>query len=281
MNNENDNNLQVNYIQNQSIDSIDDDFQPTWKYINFNSNTNKIGVINTKVNLTKKDTKMSSNVEEENESLNNNNNINENISSNILDIHSPLSDNHISDRKTRNNNTEEKLHSPKGMLSMSNNNISSFEAYDNNYPKKITLTEVNENKKIKEEEILRLKISEESISSNEKKKKRKLNEISKKKKRKKIIFLEEKKKYQTSKKSIFNGDEKEEKKEDEKFLRKDKNGVPICKKNKKKVKISFERPFEIVTPIESYKEYNLLVDLPKYTNLLGNNYCECQCCSLF
>ena len=51
--------------------------------------------------------------------------------------------------------------------------------------------------------------------------------------------------------------------------------------NKRKVKISFERPFEIITPIESYKKYNILLGMPRDENFMNGKLGECQCCSLF
>ena len=74
MNNKNDDNIQVNFLENNSIDSIDDDFQTSGKYLEFNSDTNRIEAINPKVNLAKKNTKISSNNDEdvENEIINNN-----------------------------------------------------------------------------------------------------------------------------------------------------------------------------------------------------------------
>lgn len=264
MNNENNDNLHMNYIENKSIDSIDDDFQASGKYLTFNQNTNKIGIINPKVDITKKNTKMSSNLDEDGDiiwgggSENNYININENKLLNIIDINNiPNSDNNLSAKKSRNNDVEEKLNIP-------NNKLTSCE---------------NENNGIKDEDILKLKETEESINSKRKKEKKKLNEISKKKKKKKkIILLEEKNKYNINIKKNIHETEIKEEKEDKKIIRKDINGTPICKKNKKKVKISFERPFENVIPIESYKKYNVLVGIEK-ENFVGNS--ECQCCSLF
>ena len=74
MNNKNEDNIKVNFIENNSIDSIDDDFQTSGKYLEFNSDTNRIETVNPKVNLAKKNTKISSNNDEdgENENINNN-----------------------------------------------------------------------------------------------------------------------------------------------------------------------------------------------------------------
>ena len=275
MNNEKDEDLYLNYIQNNSIDSIEDDFMTSGKYLTYNSNTNKLGIIDMKVNITKKDTKMSSNDEKDGES---DNNIKENKSTNILDLHIPLSDNNLEAKKSRNYNNEEKLNFPNSVINMSNPNFNSNEDINNNL-NKLTDYENNESRKRKNNEILLLKVTEESINSNEKRKNKQLNEISKgKKKRKKLLLFEEKNKYKTSKKHLY---EVEEQKKEEIILRKDKNGVPICKKNKKKVKINFKRPFENIIPVESYKKYNELVGMPKFDNLVGSKNIECQCCSLF
>ena len=66
--------VQLNYIDNNSIDSIDD-FQTSAKYITFNPVTNSLGIVNPKVNLVKKNTRISSNNYDENESENNLNEI--------------------------------------------------------------------------------------------------------------------------------------------------------------------------------------------------------------
>ena len=80
--------VQLNYIDNNSIDSIDD-FQTSAKYITFNPVTNSLGIVNPKVNLVKKNTRISSNNDDENESENNLNEISENKASNIIHIHPP------------------------------------------------------------------------------------------------------------------------------------------------------------------------------------------------
>ena len=67
--NENDFDLRLNYVDNY-MDSEDDDFQTSGKYLTFNKNTNRLGEINSNVNLAKKNTKMSSNIEEDGETEN-------------------------------------------------------------------------------------------------------------------------------------------------------------------------------------------------------------------
>ena len=69
----NDFKFQVNYLDNNSQDSMDDDFQTSGKYLTFNPYTNRLGTENKIVNLAKKNTKMSSNIDEDNESDNMNN----------------------------------------------------------------------------------------------------------------------------------------------------------------------------------------------------------------
>jgi hypothetical protein len=277
MNNENDFNIKINYIDNNSLDSLDDDFQTSGKYLTFNANTNGIGMINPKVNIDKKNTKISSNNDEDVETENNVNN-NENKPSNILEINIPISENNKFSSKSRNENLEDRYYSHNSVVDMSKYKVGSFDDNSSNNNKKFNNSE---NKKLKDDEILHLKVTEESVNSNGMKKSKKLSPISKhKNKKKKLLFLEEKNKYKSPKKSLFEDERKEEKKEEEKVYRKDKNGVPICKKNKKKVKISFERPFEIITPIESYKKYNILLGMPKDENF-NEKLGECQCCSLF
>ena len=99
-------------------------------------------------------------------------------------------------------------------------------------------------------------------------------------KKKRKVFMEQKQKIRGKRGSIYALEPKEEIKEEEKIYRRDKYGTPICKKNKKKVKVTFEENFEIVTPIESFKKYNATIGIPKgekYINRLEN----CQCCLLF
>ena len=278
MNNEDDYNININYIDNNRLDSIDDDFQTSGKYLTFNTKTNGIGMVNPKVNITKKNTKISSNNDEDMDTENNVNN-NENKSSNILEINIPISENNKSSRKSRNASLEDKYYSHNSIIDMEKYKVGTFDENGSNYNKKFNNSE---NKKIKSDDILHLKATEESINSNGKRHNKKLSPISKgKSKRKKLLFLEEKNKYKSNKKSLFEEEVKEDKKEDEKVYRRDKNGVPICKKNKRKVKISFERPFEIITPIESYKKYNILLGMPRDENFMNGKLGECQCCSLF
>ena len=98
------------------------------------------------------------------------------------------------------------------------------------------------------------------------------------KKRRKLV-LEEKQKSKGRRRSIYAMEHKEEAKNEDKKIRKDKNGTEICKKNKKKVKISFDKQFVNIIPIESFKKYNVMVGLPKGENYY-NGRDDCQCCSI-
>ena len=70
------------------------------------------------------------------------------------------------------------------------------------------------------------------------------------------------------------------KKEPEKPVRKDKNGTEINKKNKKKVKITFNTPFEDVEYIESFKKFNVVYGIPK-NDYLPSQQDKCQCCQIW
>ena len=284
---DNDSHIQLNYIDNDSIDSLDD-FQTSTKYITYNPSTNRLGIVNPKVNIDKKNTRMSSNNDEDNESDNNINDIHENKSSNNIHIHPAIKD----DLKLANKKEKNKI----GNLNINEINqmfTSPIKHSDNNsYSRKLHFSE--NKKRINEDDELNLNIqlTEENggySSDINKSKKDKDKDIDKedssyspgKKRKKKILVLEEKRKNKSNnRKSLYANKDKTDKKEnkEEKILRRDKNGVPICKKNKKKVKISFERPFANITPIVSYKEYNIIFGIPKEENF-GSD--ECQCCSIF
>lgn len=274
---ENEHEKHVNYLDKNNNDSIDDDLQLSGKYLAFNSNSNNLGMVNTKVNLAKINTKISLNNDEDLDSINNNN-INENKLEINLDNNIPLQNNNP--KNSRNENTEEQLNNLNSVISFSNNNvITSCEDHKNNGIKKIGLSE---NKNIKTEEISNIQVTGRSLNSIDRQSNKKLKPITlnKSKKKKKILVLEEKSKYKTNKNYLNVAEENEEKKDEEKILRKDRNGVPICKKNKKKVKITFLTPFENVTPIESFKKYNVLLGMPRDENFMNNKFCECQCCIL-
>ena len=279
--NENGLNIQLNYADNNSIDSLDDDFQTSGKFLTFNKITNSLGEINSNVNLAKKNTKMSSNIEEDME-IENINNIKENKNTNNLDINlqNQESNNHHKNNKNDNAEDDLNLRIINSVINVASRNIDTFEEnnVNNNYSNK--KSELFEDKKIKNDDVLSLKNKGGSLEINDKYNHKKLQPISqtKNKKKKKIIVLEEKMKYKNNKKTYIL-EEKEEKK-DEKNLRKDKNGVPICRKNRRKVKISFETPFVVETPIESYKKYNILLGIPREDNYMNSKLGECQCCNL-
>ena len=273
MNNKNDYNIQVNFIENNSIDSIDDDFQTSGKYLQFNSDTNRIETVNPKVELAKKNTKISSNIDEDQENGNLINN--GKIYSNNTDIQLPFSENKKNNGKSRNENINDRLDSPTGVINMTNYKFSSPEESKIN---NIKMSNFSPKKILGEKDIINVKVTEESISYNDMKNNIKLKTVSKdKNKKQKLLVLEEKNKYKSYKTRFYSIKESEDKKEDDKIVRRDKNGVQICKKNKKKVKISFEIPFEIITPVESYKKYNVIVEIPNEDNYMK----ECKCCSLF
>ena len=150
MNNENDFNIKINYIDNNSLDSLDDDFQTSGKYLTFNANTNRIGMINPKVNIDKKNTKISSNNDEDVETENNVNN-NENKPSNILEINIPTSENNKFSSKSRNENLEDRYYSHNSVVDMSKYKVGSFDDNSSNNNKKFNNSE---NKKLKGDEIL-------------------------------------------------------------------------------------------------------------------------------
>ena len=67
-----------------------------------------------------------------------------------------------------------------------------------------------------------------------------------------------------------------------KAKRTDRNGVPICKGNKKKVKVTFidqideNKKFEEIIDIESIKKYNICYGLPKEDKYIKETVC-CSC----
>lgn len=270
--------VQLNYIDNNSIDSIDD-FQTSAKYITFNPVTNSLGIVNPKVNLVKKNTRISSNNDDENESENNLNEISENKASNIIHIHPPEQE----DLKLPN---EPKKNIYMDEVDKTNQVVSSFNKLNDSYnnSNKFDISETRTITKENEIPNLKTKISDDNKGSfSDKIKSKKEEEYSPNKKRKKkIIVLEEKKKNKSHYvKSLYTTNDKIPKKEGEKIekiLRKDFNGIPICKKNKKKVKITFKRPFVDVTPIESYKKYNTIMGIPNEDIFMTDT---CQCCSIY
>ena len=194
--------------------------------------------MNPKVNLVKKNTRISSNNDDENESENNLNEISENKASNIIHIHPPEQE----DLKLPN---EPKKNIYMDEVDKTNQVVSSFNKLNDSYnnSNKFDISETRTITKENEIPNLKTKISDDNKGSFS-------DKIKSKKEGEKI----------------------------EKILRKDFNGIPICKKNKKKVKITFKRPFVDVTPIESYKKYNTIMGIPNEGIFMTDT---CQCCSIY
>ena len=286
---DNDFELAIKSIEDNSIDSMDD-FKTSKKYITFNPNTNRLSVSNPKVNLAKKNTRMSSNNDEDNDSGFFTNENNENKSSNLLHMQPPIQEGFKdfkfqkkfkNDKKENNNNNIYMDEINQIFTTPTKNN-------DNNNIKKINFSEVRRATKSVDLSNLNMQItddnaynsySDRSKSQNLKNKENDNDSSSKTKKKKYLVLKEIKKKSKNNKRSSLANKDKQEKKdeEEEKIIRKDKNGVPICKKNKRKVKISFERPFVNVTNIECYKKYNVMIGMPKDDNFMGEH---CQCCTI-
>ena len=89
----------------------------------------------------------------------------------------------------------------------------------------------------------------------------------------KVIFKEPPK-FLAAKKEINNNNNKTK--------RTDRNGVPICKGNKKKIKVTFidqideNKKFEEIIDIESIKKYNICYGLPKEDKYIKETVC-CSC----
>lgn len=72
----------------------------------------------------------------------------------------------------------------------------------------------------------------------------------------------------------------------EKNVRRDKAGVIINKKNRRRVKISFideisDLPLTEVILIDSFKKYNVMQGMPKDDLYLGRSEARCNCCEIF
>jgi len=69
--------------------------------------------------------------------------------------------------------------------------------------------------------------------------------------------------------------------------RRDVYGNLICKKNRRKVRVTFadeieeEKPLASVIDIESYKKYNYIFGMPKEDTINKNITTNCQCCNVF
>ena len=104
----------------------------------------------------------------------------------------------------------------------------------------------------------------------------------------KIMLLLSQEKTKVNKKEVsYFALKKDPPKEDSKKERTDRNGTIINKKNKRKVKVTFNDEInknKLVTEIkiESYKKYNLISGMPKEDYYLGvNKKTTCKCCSIY
>jgi hypothetical protein len=156
--NENGLNIQLNYVDNNSIDSLDDDFQTSGKFLTFNKITNRLGEINSNVNLAKKNTKMSSNIEEDME-IENINNIKENKNTNNLDINLQNQESNNHHKNNKNDNVEDDLNLRiiNSVINVASRNIDTFEENNVNYNYSNKKSELFEDKKIKIQEIFKYK----------------------------------------------------------------------------------------------------------------------------
>ena len=254
--------LSIEIINKDSDDSMNDNDFQTARYISLNNNLlsgEKIKKNNN--NYVKKNTKMSSGVEDIEDS------VNENDNNNSINIHIQAPENKKNYNLDENNNE---------------NNYSCDNLIITHHKKKKYLYENdthtnNDKSNISVNEIFNKKddTSYNCVNTNP----NKLSGFSPIKKRRKLV-LEEKKKNRGPRRSIYAFEHKEEVKEDEKKYRKDKNGTEINKKNKKKVKIGFKEPFVNVIPIESFKRYNIMLGLPKVEKYYGGRD-DCRCCLIF
>ena len=79
----------------------------------------------------------------------------------------------------------------------------------------------------------------------------------------------------------------EEKSDNTSRERRDVYGNLICKKNRRKVRVTFadeideDKPLASVIDIESYKNYNYIFGMPKEDTINKNISTNCQCCILF
>ena len=250
-------------------DSIgENDFKTTTKLISLMPNGISVEKVNqknkNKINLYKKNTRMSSNNEDiDSENDNENRSINKNQltdNENNYNLKSSINDNF--------NNSDNNL-----IFAVNKNKyLFQINSPDSNIS-------INKFDKLNNSEINPINYYNDDNEKNSLNKKSSFSPI---KKRRKII-LEEKKKNRGFRRSIYALEPKEEKKEEEKEkknYRKDKNGTEICKKNKKKVKIGFLEPFAKIIPIESYKKYNIITNMPKEDRFIDGKE-KCQCCLLF
>lgn len=247
-------NMKLLDYSDDSNNSID--FQPTARYIALSPNGISVEKVKPKnKKLLKKNTRISSNNDEDieyPEGEKNFYNLNVQLTENI---------------KTSYNNNEEFHNSDSNLIIAHHKKNNLYESCNSNY-NIMNNYDINksENKNINDYE--QMSLNKRSLFSPNKKKKK--------------IFLEEKKKSRGRRRSIFALEQKEEEKEKEveevKKYRKDINGTQICKKNKKKVKVGFTVPFVNVVPIESFKNYNIMIGMPRGEKFKRD---DCLCCLIF
>jgi hypothetical protein len=280
-NNAQENNLKlsIEYVSENSNNSVDDDdhFQTSAKIISLNQmglSVEKIQTNSKKKRIIKKNTRVSSNVEEDlYEGLNENENENENYDNKFLHLNIENNQNNLQSYENQFHLSDNNLKLLKlSNLSTSNPNFNDFNINDNKFNSEnsnILMKNTNNNS------------TEYTNTKNPNVNLMRVSSFSPTKKKKKLVVLEEKQKTRGRRRSIYAVDPKEEVIEEEKkSLRKDYYGTPICKKNKKKVKVTFKKDFEIVTPIESFKKYNVTIGIPKGEKYI-NRFDNCQCCAIF
>jgi len=257
--------IALEYISDD--DSIgENEFKTTAKLISLMPNGISVEKVNQKKknynNLYKKNTRMSSN----NEDMDSENDKEKSINNN------QLTDNYNNDNlKSSINNHFNNSYNNLILVENKKKHLFQINSHDSNNSlykfDKLNNSEINQ--------INYFNDDKEKISMNKK------SGFSPIKKRRKII-LEEKAKYKGFKRNIYVVEPKEVKKEEveEKKFRKDKNGTIICKKNKKKVKIGFFEPFTKIIPIESYKKYNIIANMPKGDRYISSKD-NCECCVIF
>ena len=270
--------LSLEIVSQNSNDSMDeDDFQTSAKLLQLNQMGLSVEKVNTKKKrIIKKNTRVSSNNEDDLDEFAENFHENKIKFVNLNIQTSQNSQNSQNNKSTNYNNFEhcsdKNLQLTYKSLNLDNSNPN----INDNNDKKYDIFNNSENKNIHQKSNSpdpKSKVNlmiESSFSPN---------------KRKRKLVMEQKQKIRGRRGSTYAFEQKEEKNKEEKnkeekIYRKDKYGTPICKKNKKKVKVTFKENFEIVTPIESFKKYNVIIGIPKgekYINRLEN----CQCCLVF
>jgi hypothetical protein len=268
--------LSIEYVSENSNNSVDDDdnFQTSAKIISLNQmglSLENIKPNTKKKRIIKKNTRVSSNVEDDlYEGLNENENYNDNK---FLHLNIENNQNILQSEEKQFNYSDNNLKLLKiPNLSSSNPNFNDFNLNDINFNSEnsnIPMKNTNNNS------------TDYTNSKNPNLSMVRFSSFSPTKKKKKLVVLEEKQKIRGRRRSIYAIEPKEEIIEEEKkILRKDYYGTPICKKNKKKVKVTFKKDFEIITPIESFKKYNVTIGIPKGEKYI-NRFEDCQCCVIF